>query len=132
METSNLALFWAAVIAVSILLYVVLDGFDLGIGMLFGTTRDEALRARMMDTIAPFWDGNETWLVVIGASLFAAFPEAYVVFLGAFYLPILLLLLGLIFRGVAFEFRSRSQRMRPLWDIGFALGSTVTLSLIHI
>jgi cytochrome d ubiquinol oxidase subunit II len=125
MEPSNLALFWAGVVACAILLYVVLDGFDLGVGVLFGTTRDEALRVRMMDTIAPFWDGNETWLVVIGAGLFAAFPDVYAVFLGAFYLPVLLLLLGLIFRGVAFEFRFRSERMRWAWDWGFFLGSTV-------
>ena len=94
MEPSNLALFWAGVIAAAILLYVILDGLDLGVGVLFGTTRDEAHRARMMGTIAPFWDGNETWLVVIGAGLFAAFPDVYAVFLGAFYLPVLLLLLG--------------------------------------
>jgi len=78
-----------------------------------------------MNTIAPFWDGNETWLVVIGASLFAAFPAVYAVFLGAFYFPVLLLLFGLIFRGVAFEFRERSQGMRWLWDWGFFGGSTV-------
>ena len=125
MEPSNLALFWAGVIAAAILLYVVLDGLDLGVGVLFGTTGEEAHRARMMDTIAPFWDGNETWLVVIGAGLFAAFPDVYAVFLGAFYLPVLLLLLGLIFRGVAFEFRFRSERMRVVWDRGFFLGSTV-------
>ena len=93
--------------------------------MLFGTTGDEAHRARMMDTIAPFWDGNETWLVVIGAGLFAAFPDVYAVFLGAFYLPVLLMLFGLIFRGIAFEFRFRSERMRWVWDWGFFLGSTV-------
>src|SRR5262245_39392108 len=125
MEPSNLALFWAGVLACSILLYVFLDGFDLGVGVLFGTTRNEAHRVRMMDTIAPFWDGNETWLVVIGAGLFAAFPDVYAVFLGAFYFPVLLLLLGLIFRGIAFEFRFRSQRMRRIWDLGFFLGSTV-------
>ena len=125
MEPSNLALFWAAVLACSILLYVLLDGFDLGVGILFGTTKNEARRASMMSTIAPFWDGNETWLVAIGAGLFAAFPDVYAVFLGAFYLPVLLLLLGLIFRGVAFEFRFRSQRMRWVWDLGFFLGSTV-------
>jgi hypothetical protein len=125
MEPSHLALFWAGVIACAILLYVVLDGLDLGVGVLFGTTQEEAYRARMMDTIAPFWDGNETWLVVIGAGLFAAFPDVYAVFLGAFYLPVLLLLLGLIFRGVAFEFRFRSTRMRRVWDWGFFLGSTV-------
>jgi len=125
MEASNLAMFWAGVIALSILVYVILDGFDLGVGVLFGTTRNEAHRIRMMDTIAPFWDGNETWLVVIGAVLFATFPNVYAVFLGAFYFPVLLLLCGLIFRGVAFEFRSRSVRMRRVWDGGFFLGSTV-------
>src|SRR5262252_8504289 len=102
MEPSNLALFWAGVLACAILIYVILDGFDLGVGVLFGTTKEEVLRARMMDTIAPFWDGNETWLVVIGAGLFAAFPDVYAVFLGAFYLPVVLLLVGLVFRGVAF------------------------------
>src|SRR5262245_6950977 len=112
MDASQLALFWAAVLAGSILIYVILDGFDLGVGILFGTTRDEARRVRMMDTIAPFWDGNETWLVVIGAGLFAAFPDAYAVVLGAFYFPVLLMLFGLIFRGIAFEFRFRSERMR--------------------
>ena len=125
MDASNLALFWAGVIALSILVYVILDGFDLGVGVLFGTTGDETLRVRMMDTIAPFWDGNETWLVVIGAGLFATFPDVYAVFLGAFYFPVLLLLFGLIFRGIAFEFRFRSQRMRRVWDRGFFLGSTV-------
>ncbi|SFT80313.1 cytochrome d ubiquinol oxidase subunit II [Sedimentitalea nanhaiensis] len=124
-DPSNLALFWAAAIAVSILIYVLLDGFDLGVGILFGTTRDEAMRERMVQSIAPFWDGNETWLVVIGASLFAAFPAVYTVFLGAFYLPVLLMLFGLIFRGVAFEFRYRSNRMRGVWDRGFFLGSLV-------
>src|SRR5277367_2219826 len=125
MEPSNLALFWTAVAVCSILVYVILDGFDLGVGVLFGTVRDEAVRVEMMDAIAPVWNGNETWLVVIGTSLFAAFPAAYAVFMGAFYIPILLLLCGLIFRGVAFEFRFRTERMRPLWDWGFFLGSTV-------
>jgi cytochrome bd ubiquinol oxidase subunit II len=124
-QPSNLALFWAGVIAVAILVYVVLDGFDLGVGILFGFTRDEAHRAQMMGSIAPFWDGNETWLVVIGASLYAAFPAVYAVFLGAFYLPVLLLLFGLIFRGVAFEFRLHSQRLRKQWDFGFFAGSSV-------
>ena len=123
MEPSDLAMFWAGVVACAILLYVILDGFDLGVGVLFGTTGDEAHRAAMMGTIAPFWDGNETWLVVIGAALFAAFPDVYAVFLGAFYFPVLLLLFGLIFRGIAFEFRFRSQRMRWAWDLGFFLGS---------
>ncbi len=124
MEPSSLALLWAAIIAVAIVVYVILDGFDLGVGILFGTTRDMALRNEMMDSISPFWDGNETWLVIIGASLFAAFPTAYAVFLPAFYIPVLLLLFGLIFRGVAFEFRYRGSA-RPLWDWGFFLGSTI-------
>ena len=121
MEPSNLALFWAGVLGCAVLLYVILDGLDLGVGILFGTTRDEGKRAGMMDAVAPFWDGNETWLVVIGAGLFAAFPDAYAVFLSAFYFPVLLMLFGLIFRGIAFEFRYRSERMRPVWDGGFFL-----------
>jgi cytochrome d ubiquinol oxidase subunit II len=116
---------WAGLIAFAILVYIVLDGYDLGVGILFGSTRDESFRAQMMDAIAPFWDGNETWLVLIGASLFGAFPIVYSIFLPAFYLPVALMLFGLIFRGVAFEFRYRSQRMRPLWDAGFWLGSSV-------
>ena len=124
-EPSNLAMFWAAVIALSIMIYVILDGFDLGVAILFGTTRDEAKRRTMMASLAPFWDGNETWLVVIGATLFAAFPAVYAVFLGAFYLPVLLMLIGLIFRGVAFEFRYRSEKMRGFWDAGFFMGSVV-------
>jgi cytochrome d ubiquinol oxidase subunit II len=79
----------------------------------------------MLGSIAPFWDGNETWLVVIGAGLFAAFPDAYAVLLSAFYFPVLLMLFGLIFRGIAFEFRYRSEGMRPVWDWGFCLGSAV-------
>jgi cytochrome bd ubiquinol oxidase subunit II len=122
-EPSSLALFWAGVIAVAILVYVILDGFDLGVGILFGTTGDETLRDEMMAAIAPFWDGNETWLVVVGTSLFAAFPTAYAVFLPAFYIPVLLLLFGLIFRGVAFEFRHAGAR--KLWNRGFFVGSAV-------
>jgi len=125
MDPTPLALFWAAIIALAILAYVVLDGFDIGVGILFGTERDETRRGQMMNTIAPFWDGNETWLVVVGASLFGAFPAVYAVFLGAFYLPVLLMLVGLIFRGVAFEFRYRSAAMRPVWDAGFFYGSVL-------
>jgi cytochrome bd ubiquinol oxidase subunit II len=110
LEPSSLALFWAGVIAVAIVVYATLDGFDLGVGALFGTTRQAQLRSQMIAAISPFWDGNETWLVVIGASLYAAFPVAYAVFMAAFYLPVLLLLLGLIFRGVAFEFRITTSR----------------------
>jgi cytochrome bd ubiquinol oxidase subunit II len=125
MEPTHLTVFWAGVIAFSILMYVVLDGFDLGVGILFGTTPAEEHRQSMLNTIAPFWDGNETWLVIIGASLFAAFPVVYAVFLGAFYIPVLLLLIGLIFRGIAFEFRGRAKQMLWFWDWGFFLGSTV-------
>jgi cytochrome bd ubiquinol oxidase subunit II len=127
MDASDLALFWAGVIALAILVYVILDGFDLGVGILFGVTRDEEHRRQMMDAIAPFWDGNETWLVIVGAGLFAAFPVVYTVFLGAFYIPVLLLLIGLIFRGIAFEFRDRAGRMRRLWDWGFCIGSAVVV-----
>jgi cytochrome d ubiquinol oxidase subunit II len=120
---SSLALFWAAVIAFAIIVYVILDGFDLGVGVLFGVAENEARRDHMLATIAPFWDGNETWLVVIGASLFAAFPVVYSVFLPAFYIPVLLMLFGLIFRGVAFEFRYRGAK--PFWDGAFCVGSIV-------
>ncbi len=125
MEPSNLAVFWACVIAFSILVYVILDGFDLGIGILFGMTSAESRRVQMLNTVAPYWDGNETWLVLIGATLFAAFPMAYAVFMGAFYIPVLLLLFGLIFRGIAFEFRQRSKQMLWFWDRGFFVGSVV-------
>jgi cytochrome d ubiquinol oxidase subunit II len=122
-EPSSLALFWAAVIAFAIIVYVILDGFDLGVGVLFGVAENEARRDHMLSTIAPFWDGNETWLVVIGASLFAAFPTVYSVFLPAFYVPVLLMLFGLIFRGVAFEFRYRGAKV--FWDGAFCVGSVV-------
>ena len=113
------------VIAFAILAYVILDGYDLGVGILFGTTTNEQQRLTMMNAIAPYWDGNETWLVLVGAGLFAAFPMVYAIFLPAFYLPVALMLLGLIFRGVAFEFRHRSTHMRPVWDLGFFLGSLI-------
>jgi cytochrome d ubiquinol oxidase subunit II len=127
MEPTSLTVFWAGVIAASIFIYVILDGFDLGVGILFGTTRAEEHRQEMLNTIAPFWDGNQTWLVIIGASLFGAFPVVYAVFLGAFYIPVLLLLIGLIFRGIAFEFRGRArhQQVMRLWDLGFFLGSSL-------
>ena len=117
--------FWAAVIAFAILMYVVLDGFDLGVGILFGTQASEQHRTTMMGAIAPFWDGNETWLVLVAAGLFATFPMVYAIFLPAFYLPVALMLLAIIFRGVAFEFRERSTTMRPVWDWGFILGSLI-------
>lgn len=122
-EPSSLALFWASVLAIAILVYVVLDGFDLGVGILFGAAENDTRRNEMVEAISPFWDGNETWLIVIGTVLFAAFPTAYSVFLPAFYIPVALLLWGLIFRGVAFEFRYRAPH--KLWDIGFFVGSLV-------
>lgn len=120
-----MVLFWVFVLAVSILLYVLLDGFDLGIGILFGLTRSESKRRAMMAAVAPVWDGNETWLVVVGVVLWGAFPIVYATLFSAFYLPLLLMLAGLILRGVAFEFRYKAERMRPVWDAGFAGGSFV-------
>src|ERR1043165_5916427 len=101
----DLALVSAAVIALGVLVYIVLDGFDLGVGVLFAAAPDAEARATMMNSIAPVWDGNETWLILGGAVLFAAFPLAYAVALPALYIPIMALLFALIFRGVAFEFR---------------------------
>src|SRR2546423_7610895 len=105
-------MFWVAILAVSILLYVLLDGFDLGVGMLFGSTHDETKRRAMLSAIAPMWDGNETWLVVAAVVLWGAFPVVYATLLSAFYLPVLLALAGLILRGVAFEYRNKKERVR--------------------
>jgi len=116
-------LFWVAILAISMLLYVILDGFDLGVGMLFGLTRDEGSRREMLSAVAPIWDGNETWLVVTGVILWGAFPVVYATLLSAFYLPLLVMLAGLILRGVAFEFRYKTERLRWIWDWGFAVGS---------
>jgi cytochrome bd ubiquinol oxidase subunit II len=118
-------MFWVSLLAVSILLYVLLDGFDLGIGMLFGLTSSEARRRAMQSAVAPIWDGNETWLVVTGVILWGAFPVVYATLLSAFYLPLIVMLLGLILRGVAFEFRNKTLRLRWLWDLSFAGGSLV-------
>src|SRR6202453_1485532 len=117
-------LFWAGLLAVTTLLYVLLDGFDLGIGILFGLA-DEPNRRKMLSAISPVWDGNETWLVLTGTVLFGAFPAAYAALLSAFYLPLVLMLCALILRGVAFEFRYKSIGFRRLWDLGFAGGSFV-------
>jgi len=116
-------MFWVAILAVSILLYVLLDGFDLGIGILFGFTANEERRRAMMSAVAPVWDGNETWLVVAGVVLWGAFPIVYATLFSAFYLPLLLMLAGLILRGVAFEYRNKTERLRWIWDAGFAGGS---------
>jgi cytochrome d ubiquinol oxidase subunit II len=122
----DLALLWAIIILFSVMMYVVMDGFDLGIGLLFSRIPDKADRDVMMNSVAPVWDGNETWLVLGGAGLLAAFPLAYAVILSAFYLPLILMLVGLIFRGVAFEFRFKAgARRRRLWDMAFAGGSLV-------
>jgi cytochrome d ubiquinol oxidase subunit II len=117
-------LFWAGLLAVSTLLYVLLDGFDLGVGILFAFA-DEPNRRKMLSAISPVWDGNETWLVVTGTVLFGAFPAAYAALLSAFYLPLVLMLGALILRGVAFEFRYKSIGFRWFWDLGFAGGSLV-------
>jgi cytochrome bd ubiquinol oxidase subunit II len=116
-------MFWVTLLAISILLYVLLDGFDLGVGMLFGLTRDETRRNAMMAAVAPIWDGNETWLVVTAVILWGAFPAAYAMLLSTFYLPLLVMLAGLILRGVAFEYRTKTERMRWLWDLSFIGGS---------
>ena len=118
-------MFWVAILAVSILLYVLLDGFDLGIGILFGLAGNEERRRAMMSAVAPVWDGNETWLVVAGVVLWGAFPAVYATLFSTFYLPLLLMLAGLILRGVAFEYRNKTVRLRWLWDGGFAGGSLV-------
>jgi cytochrome bd ubiquinol oxidase subunit II len=117
--------FWVSLLAISILLYVLLDGVDLGIGILFGLTNDEARRGAMLSAVAPIWDGNETWLVVTAVILWGAFPAVYAALLSAFYLGLIVMLLGLILRGVAFEFRSKTQRLRWVWDLSFAGGSLI-------
>ena len=122
---TGLVEFWAAALALSLLLYVVLDGFDLGVGMLFAFAPNELARRHMMQSISPVWDGNETWLVLAAAVLFGAFPLVYSVLLSAFYLPLIVMLLALILRGVAFEFRYKSLGLRRLWDVGFSGGSFV-------
>lgn len=122
---SNLALIWAGLIAFAVLAYVLLDGFDLGIGILFPFLKDRAERHLAMNTIAPVWDGNQTWLVLGGGGLFAVFPLAYAVLMPALYPLIIAMLLGLIFRGVAFEFVHRTQRMQSFWEFGFWGGSLI-------
>ena len=121
----DFTLILAAVIAFGVLMYVILDGFDLGVGILFPFMPGDSARQVAINSIAPVWDGNETWLVLGGAVLFAAFPAAYAITLNAFYIPIMLLLFALIFRGVAFEFRQKARRTRWLWDSAFAGGSTL-------
>ncbi|MFD2179033.1 cytochrome d ubiquinol oxidase subunit II [Veronia pacifica] len=122
------ALIWAGLIAFAVLAYVILDGFDLGVGILFPTLNDHD-KDSAMNSIAPIWDGNETWLILGGGGLFAVFPLAYAVVMPAVYAPIIAMLLGLIFRGVAFEYRYRTKAGRYLWDWSFCGGSlTATFS----
>jgi cytochrome d ubiquinol oxidase subunit II len=125
MLATYLPVLWSLLIAVAVMMYVILDGFDLGIGILFPTTRDEGDRDLMMNSIAPFWDGNETWLVLGGAGLLVAFPTAYSIIMPAFYLPVIVMLLALIFRGVSFEFRAVSKPHHAFWDLTFWGGSTL-------
>lgn len=122
---TDLAFIWAGLIAFAVLAYVVLDGFDLGIGILFPFVKGEKQRDEMMNSVAPVWDGNETWLVLGGGGLMAVFPLAYSIILSALYVPITVMLLALVFRGVAFEFRWKTRRGQFLWDWAFAGGSTM-------
>src|SRR5687768_7175917 len=115
----------AIVVALGAAMYVILDGFDLGVGILFPLYRRETERDQMMNSVAPFWDGNETWLVLGGAGLWVAFPKAFAIIMPAVYLPVIVMLLALIFRGVAFEFRWVAKPRHRWWDVAFAGGSIV-------
>ena len=120
----DLPLIWGFLIATAVFLYALLDGFDLGCGILFLFAPSDKCRDRIMNSIAPFWDGNETWLILGGGGMFAAFPVAYAIIMPALYLPVIFMLLGLIFRGVAFEFRFKSsEEHRKIWDVAFHAGS---------
>jgi len=119
----DLAIIWAALLSFAILAYVVLDGFDLGVGILFPWLQPGAERDTAMNTVAPVWDGNETWLILGGGGLFAAFPLAFAVIMPAVYAPITAMLLGLVFRGVAFEYRWRDKAHERAWATAFAPGS---------
>ncbi len=121
----DLTVVWAGIIVFAIAMYVVMDGFDLGIAILFTRFKVGAERDAAMNSIAPVWDGNETWLVMGGGGLMAAFPLAYSIILPALYAPMIAMLLGLVFRGVAFEFRWRDPDHRARWDAGFCIGSIV-------
>lgn len=125
LATLDLPLIWGGLIAFGVFMYVFMDGFDLGIGILFQSVPTEQDRDVMMNAVAPVWDGNETWMVLGGAGLLAAFPLAYSVVLSALYLPLIVMLIALIFRGVAFEFRSKSRDHKFFWDQAFNSGSFV-------
>lgn len=121
----DLPLIWAGIIGIAVALYVILDGFDLGVGILFPTSRDEKERDQMISSIAPFWDGNETWLVLGGGGLWVAFPRAYGAIMSALYLPVIVMLLALVFRGVAFEFRTVAETSKRYWNFAFTGGSAL-------
>lgn len=122
----DLSVIWFVIIVFATLMYIVMDGFDLGIGILFPFIRDKTCRDVMVNSVAPVWDGNETWLVLGGAALLGAFPLAYAIIIDALTLPLSLMLIGLIFRGVAFEFRfNATPAHRPFWDLAFQVGSVV-------
>jgi len=116
---------WTILLGLAVFYYVVFDGFDLGVGMLYGLVRGDAARATVMNSIAPVWDGNETWLIFGGLGLLTAFPLAFAIIIPAVYFPILMMLLALVFRGVAFEFRFKHPALRRLWDCAFCGGSLV-------
>ena len=120
-----LPIVWAAIIATAVALYVLLDGFDLGIGIPFPASPRESDRDVMMNSVAPFWDGNQTWLVLGGGGLFVAFPKAYGVLMSAVYLPVIVMLLALVFRGVSFEYRWVAKPKHQFWDLAFSWGSIV-------
>ena len=117
--------FWVSVLVLSILFYVLLDGFDLGVGILYGFARQDCARRAMMHAVAPVWDSNQTWLIVSGVTLWGAFPIVYATLFSAFYLPLIFMLAGLILRGVAFEFRNKAHHLPWVWDVGFSGGSLV-------
>src|SRR3954467_7329621 len=116
---------WTLILGMAVFFYVLLDGFDLGVGILYGFAPNTAARNVLMNSIAPVWDGNETWLVFGGLGLFAAFPLAFAIIIPAVYFPILVMLLALVFRGVAFEFRFRDSEHKTVWDYAFSFGSGV-------
>ncbi|MDH2997966.1 ubiquinol oxidase subunit II [Pasteurellaceae bacterium LFhippo2] len=122
-ENLDTAVIWFGIIGLGVLIYVILDGFDLGIGILFPFIKKSDERDAMMNTVAPVWDGNETWMVLGGAGLYAAFPVVYATVLSALYMPITLMAIALIFRGVAFEFRFKANRTKGFWDQAFIWGS---------
>jgi cytochrome d ubiquinol oxidase subunit II len=124
-HTFDLTLIWAGIIGFGLMMYVLMDGFDLGQGILFPFAPNEKARDTMMNSVAPIWDGNETWLVLGGAGLLAAFPLVYSVFLPALYIGVFLMLAGLIFRGIAFEFRFKAKTSKYLWSWSFSVGSIV-------